>query len=188
MTVGEVKYLLEQFEQVIKSVKNKIKGSNAVAKSQDGGRTIHITPNGGGRQPTLAQVDVNTGKVTYNEHHSDSVHASQFKKIKDSLGASISSDSGADVFKEDKNGEKKQAEPPKFRYSDDKQSFQQSVSRIRRGYDVIKGALEDQDKQTLKMLGLTEKTAQQKVEKMKQWLAGAKKYSETFKKQSIDKA
>lgn len=67
-------------------------------------------------------------------------------------------------------GSKKSEEKPnskKFRFSDDKKSFQESVSRMRREFD-------------------NPDTKPEKKERIKEWLIGAKEHKKTFDSQKKD--
>lgn len=75
-----------------------------------------------------------------------------------------------------KEGEKKE-----FRFSDNKKSFQDSISRMRRVYDNLKYMV-DHEPDDLKLLGYDKKSAAQKLKNIEDYMAQAKEHKAAMEK------
>jgi len=94
-------------------------------------------------------------------------------------GMSEGEDPAAKVFDDDNKGSEQS-----FKYSDDMNSFRESVRRMRKIYNTLTDALEDEV--VLEQLGYDKESAQEKIGNIYKWMDGArehKKQLESNKKQ-----
>lgn len=88
---------------------------------------------------------------------------------------------GKSEKKESKKDTEKNKSNTEFNFSDDKKSFQESISRARRVHDDLKSAIQDGD-DALSAIDYSKEEAQEKVEKIKRYLTEAISYKKKMGK------
>jgi DNA-directed RNA polymerase subunit F len=93
-------------------------------------------------------------------------------------GMSEGEDPAAKVFDDDNKGSEQS-----FKYSDDMDSLRESVSRMRKAYNALKDALEDEA--VLEQLGYDKESAQEEIDTIDKWMDGAREHKKQLESNKV---